>query len=142
MIILDTDCLSLLERQTGTDYLVLQSKLDEFPIDEITTTIITFEEQMRGWTSFIARMRSIDEQVFAYETLKRYFDYFKNLKIIDFDQTAANIFKGLKSQKIRIGTMDLKIASIAISRNAILVSRNLKDFEEVPNLVVKNWTIG
>ena len=64
MIILDTDCLSLLERQTGTDYLILQAKLDEFPSDEITTTIITFEEQMRGWMSFLAKMRSIDEQVF------------------------------------------------------------------------------
>ena len=36
--------------------------------------------------------------------------------------------------------MDLKIASIAISGKAILVSRNLKDFEEVPNLVVNDWT--
>jgi tRNA(fMet)-specific endonuclease VapC len=46
----------------------------------------------------------------------------------------------LKLQKVRIGTMDLKIASIALSRNAVLVSRNLKDFEEVPNLVVKDWS--
>jgi tRNA(fMet)-specific endonuclease VapC len=36
--------------------------------------------------------------------------------------------------------VDLKIASIAISRKAILVSRNLKDFEEVPNLVIDYWT--
>jgi tRNA(fMet)-specific endonuclease VapC len=140
MIILDTDCLSMLERQTGTDYLVLQSKLDEFPIEEITTTIITFEEQMRGWTAYIAKMRSIDEQVFAYATLKQYFDYFKQLTIIDFDENAAAVYKNLKLQKVRIGTMDLKIASIALSRNAVLVSRNLKDFEEVPNLVVKDWS--
>ncbi len=139
MIILDTDCLSLLERQTGKNYVRLQSKLDEFPSDEITTTIITFEEQMRGWMAFLARMRSIDEQVFAYETLKQYFDYFKTLTIIDFDEDAARIFKDLKSQKLRVGTMDLKIASIAISRNAILISRNLRDFERVPNLVVKDW---
>lgn len=140
MIILDTDCLSLLERQTGKDYLRLQSKLDEFPSDEIVTTIITYEEQMRGWMAFLAKMRSIDEQVFAYETLKQYFDYFKTLTIIDFDKNAAKVFKELKSNKVRIGTMDLKIASIAISRNAILVSRNLRDFEEVPNLTVEDWT--
>lgn len=140
MIILDTDCLSLLERQTGKDYLRLQTKLDEFPSDEITTTIITFEEQMRGWMSFLAKMRSIDEQVFAYRTLKQYFDYFKTLTVIDFDENAAKIFKDLRVQKNRIGTMDLKIASIAISRNAILVSRNLRDFEAVPDLVVKDWT--
>ena len=140
MIILDTDCLSLLERQTGKDYLLLQAKLDEFPSDEIVTTIITYEEQMRGWMSYLARMRSIDDQVFAYETLKQYFDYFKTLTVIDFDRNAAEIYKNLKSSKTRIGTMDLKIASIVISRKAILVSRNLRDFEQVPNLVVKDWT--
>ena len=140
MIILDTDCLSLLERQTGTDYLRLQRKLDEFPSDELTTTIITFEEQMRGWMSYLAKMRSIDEQVVAYETLKQYFDYFKTLIIIEFDKNAAQIYKNLKSSKIRIGSMDLKIASIAISRDAILVSRNLRDFEGIPNLIVKDWT--
>lgn len=141
MIILDTDCLSLLERQTGTAYRRLKAKLDEFPPDEIKTTIITFEEQMRGWMSYLARMRSIDEQVFAYETLKQYFDHFKTLTIIDFDTNAAKIFKGLKSKKIRIGSMDLKIASIAIANKAILVSRNLKDFELVPDLVVRDWTL-
>ena len=92
MIILDTDCLSLLERQTGENYLRLQSKLDEVPSDEITTTIITFEEQMRGWMAFLAKMRSIDEQVFAYETLKQYFDYFKTLTLIEFDENAARVF--------------------------------------------------
>lgn len=140
MIILDTDCLSLLERQTGTAYRRLQSKLDEFPADEITTTIITFEEQMRGWMSYLARMRSIDEQVLAYETLKQYFDYFKTLTVVDFDNHAAKIYKKLRSDKIRIGSMDQKIASIAISRKAILVSRNLKDFEGIPDLAVKDWT--
>lgn len=140
MIILDTDCLSLLERQTGEAYLRLIAKLDEFPVSEIVTTIITFEEQMRGWMSYLAKMRSIDEQVFAYKTLRQYFDYFKTLTIIDFDKNAAEVCKQIKSNKIRIGTMDLKIASIAISRNAILISRNLKDFESVPNLTVKDWT--
>ena len=67
-------------------------------------------------------------------------DYFKTLTIIEFDENATEIYKNLKSSKIRIGTMDLKIASIAISRKAILISWNLKDFEQVPNLVVKDWT--
>ena len=126
MIILDTDCLSLLERQTGEAYFRLQAKLDEFPADEITTTIITFEEQMRGWMAYLNKMRSIDEQVFAYETLKQYFDYFKTLTIIEFDKNAAEICKNLKSNKIRIGTMDLKIASIAMANEAMLLPFNQK----------------
>ncbi len=140
MIILDTDCISLLERQSGADYFRLKNKLDEFPPEEVVTTVITFEEQMRGWMSFLARMRSIDEQVFAYYTLKQYFDYFKTLTVLEFNEKSAEIFKELKSQKIRIGTMDLKIAAIAIEHNAILVSRNLSDFEQVPNLAVEDWT--
>ena len=92
MIILDTDCLSLLERQTGEPYLKLQAKLDEFPSDKTVTTIITYEEQMRGWMAYIARMRSIEEQVFAYKTLREYFDYFKTLTIIDFDEKSASVF--------------------------------------------------
>ncbi len=48
MIILDTDCLSILERKSGAEFYHLSAKLAEFPPDEIVTTIITFEEQMRG----------------------------------------------------------------------------------------------
>jgi tRNA(fMet)-specific endonuclease VapC len=36
----------------------------------------------------------------------------------------------------------VKIASIALSREAILVSRNLKDFEQIPDLRVEDWTKG
>jgi len=46
----------------------------------------------------------------------------------------------LKSKKIRIGTMDLKIAAIAIANDAILVTRNLVDFEKVPGLNAQDWT--
>lgn len=62
------------------------------------------------------------------------------LTVLEFNETCAEIFKDLKSQKIRVGTMDLEIASIAIANEAILVSRNLKDFEQIPNLSVKDWT--
>jgi predicted nucleic acid-binding protein len=36
--------------------------------------------------------------------------------------------------------MDLKIASDVISQTTVLIFRNLKDFEQAPNLVVKDWT--
>jgi len=59
MIILDTDCLSLIERKSGAEFLRLTAKLAEFAPDEIATSIITFEEQMRGWMAFIAKANSI-----------------------------------------------------------------------------------
>ena len=140
MIILDTDCLSLFDREKYLESSPLRKKLNEFSPDEIFTTIITFEEQMRGWLTYLSKCKNVEQQIFAYERLNKFLDNFREIKVLPFDENAAETYKNLKSQKIRIGTMDLKIASIAISRKAILVSRNLKDFEAVPNLVVNDWT--
>jgi tRNA(fMet)-specific endonuclease VapC len=65
---------------------------------------------------------------------------FRFFGVLDFDEKSAKVFQQLKAQKIRVGTMDLKIASIAIANEAILISRNLKDFDKIPNLSVQDWT--
>jgi tRNA(fMet)-specific endonuclease VapC len=140
MIILDTDCLSLLDREKIIESSKLRQNLEKYSPDEIFTTIITFEEHMRGWLAFIAKSKSIEQQIYAYRKLHRFLESYRNTLVIDFDEKAAEIFQKLKSQKIRIGTMDLKIAAIALSRNAILVSRNLADFQQVSGLVVEDWT--
>jgi len=139
MIILDTDSLSLLERKIGAEFFRLSAKLAEFSPDEIATTIINFEEQMRGWMAFIAKANSIEKQISAYEKLNRFLENYRYIPILQFDEKAGKVFQNLKNQKIRVGTMDLKIASIAISQNALLVSRNLSDFERIPNLRVEDW---
>jgi hypothetical protein len=35
--------------------------------------------------------------------------------------------------------MDLKIASIALVRNVLVLSANLRDFQQVPDLRVEDW---
>ncbi|MBU7582734.1 MAG: hypothetical protein KAF91_07460 [Nostoc sp. TH1S01] len=44
-------------------------------------------------------------------------------------------------QKINIGTQDLRIAAIALANNAIVVTRNHKDFSKIPDLSLEDWTI-
>ncbi|HMS39328.1 MAG TPA: type II toxin-antitoxin system VapC family toxin [Pyrinomonadaceae bacterium] len=140
MLILDTDCLSIFQRERHFDTSILRANLSHFDSEDIAVTIITYEEQMRGWMAFIAKAKTVEQQVYAYQKLNGFLENFRKINVLPFDETAAKIYKDLKSQKIRIGSMDLKIASIAISRKAILVSRNLKDFEAVPDLVVNDWT--
>jgi tRNA(fMet)-specific endonuclease VapC len=41
--------------------------------------------------------------------------------------------------KLRVGTGDLMIASIVLAHEATLLSRNLRDFERVPDLEVYDW---
>ncbi|MGI8640389.1 MAG: hypothetical protein ACR2MG_10655 [Pyrinomonadaceae bacterium] len=69
MIILDTDCLSLLEREKYLESSKFRENLSRFSPEDIATTIITFEEQMRGWLAYLARCKTLDDQVFAYEQL-------------------------------------------------------------------------
>lgn len=66
MIILDTDCLSLLDREKLVESSKLRRKLEQFPAEEIFTTIITFEEQRRGWMAFLAKTKTAEQQVYAY----------------------------------------------------------------------------
>ena len=35
--------------------------------------------------------------------------------------------------------MDLKIASIAVKHNALLITANTRDFESIPNLRIADW---
>lgn len=74
MIILDTDCRSLSERERLVESSKLRLKLEQFPADEIFTTIITFEEQMRGWTAFLAKSKTVEYQIYAYERLHRFLE--------------------------------------------------------------------
>jgi tRNA(fMet)-specific endonuclease VapC len=47
----------------------------------------------------------------------------------------------MREQKVRVATMDLRIAAIALSRNLILLTRNSGDFSKIPNLITEDWTI-
>jgi len=59
---------------------------------------------------------------------------------VKFDADALIVFEQLKLRKLRIGTLDLRIASIALSKDMTVVTRNLSDFGRVPSLKVEDWT--
>jgi tRNA(fMet)-specific endonuclease VapC len=67
------------------------------------------------------------------------FSFFSRWRIVEFDRPAADEFQQLRHQKIRIGTMDLKIASVALVHDALVLTANSRDFQHVPNLRLDNW---
>jgi hypothetical protein len=60
-------------------------------------------------------------------------------ELIRWSEPAADQFVALRRQRIRIGTQDLKIAALALANDALLLSANLRDFEQVPGLRVEDW---
>lgn len=140
MVILDTDHLTLLERRTPLIAQVILNNLAQIPEWEICTTIVNFEEQMRGWLSFAAKSRTIKQEITAYSRLRNFLENYRGIRILDFDERAAKEFQNLKNLKLRVGTMDLKIAGIALANNGLLLTRNFKDFEQIPNLKIEDWT--
>jgi hypothetical protein len=57
--------------------------------------------------------------------------FFAAWEVLPFDQRAAATFVQLRQQGVRIGTMDLKIAAIALEHQALVLSGNLRDFQRV-----------
>ena len=140
MYLLDTDHLSVLERG-GAAAERLRQRLHVVAPDEVAATVVSYEEQTRGWLSYLTKARSLEEQVTGYSYFQRHLHVFCAIPLIAFDAAAAAIVQQLQRQRIRIGTMDLKIASIALAQEASLLSRNVTDFQKVPGLQVEDWTV-
>ncbi len=104
------------------------------------TSIVSYEEQMRGWLSQIKSVRRADRQLDGYLRLERMLQYFCLTPLLSYDQAAMDHFQQLWTQRVRIGTMDLKIAAIAIANDATLLTRNLADFSKVPGLRYEDWS--
>ncbi|MEP7342148.1 MAG: type II toxin-antitoxin system VapC family toxin [Acidobacteriota bacterium] len=84
--------------------------------------------------------RSLSQQVERYLQLNRMLFSYRKVNILDFNSRAAEEFEQLRKQRIRIGSMDLKIAAIALASDATLLSRNIRDFGKVPGLKVEDWS--
>lgn len=138
--LLDTDHISILQRQSGTEYVRLRSRIAQHPQTDLAFSIISFHEQILGCHTYINRARNSDDVVKGYDMFARVLRVFTISPVISFDGVAASVFDDLLVQKVRVATMDLRIASIALSRDMVLVTRNLKDFDKVPDLSVEDWT--
>lgn len=140
MLVLDTDHLSILDRDT-IEAFNLGRRLASVLPEEVVVTIITYEEQMRGWFAYIAQAKTTPQQVEAYQKLRQFINQFCQIALIDYTADAADQFALLRQARVRVGTQDLRIAAICLANNATLLTRNLKDFQQVPGLSVEDWSL-
>src|SRR5262245_21365911 len=132
MILLDTDHLTLLKYPANPQCQALMARMEASPDQQIGTTIISVEEQWRGWFAVIARRKDVHRQVAAYQELVALHDFLSGWTVVPFDESDAERFEQLRATGVRIGSMDLKIAAIALIHDALVLSANLQDFQKVP----------
>lgn len=137
--VLDTDHVTVIQKRGPvTDTLV--RRLREIAPDDVATTIVTFQEQAQGWLAAIHRAKSGHEILKHYARLDEVRIDFQRMNVLPFSADAQQVFDSLRPKCRRLGTLDLRIASIAIATDAILLTRNATDFEQVPGLSFEDWT--
>jgi tRNA(fMet)-specific endonuclease VapC len=139
--LLDTDHISIIQRQSEPEYTHLVSRVAACNPADFYAPIISFHEQVMGWNAYLNRARKPESVVHAYHMLQRILADFATMSVAPFDLSASSTFASLRASRVRIGTMDLGIAAIALANDWTLLSRNSVDFNRVPNLRVEDWTL-
>jgi tRNA(fMet)-specific endonuclease VapC len=139
--LMDTDHISILQRQSGPEFSALSARISQRSPADLVLSIISFHEQVLGCHTYIGRARNPTEVVRGYGMLGQVLHDFAAAPVLPFDAAAAAVFDGLLAQRVRVATMDLRIASIALSRGLVLLTRNTGDFGKVPTLVAEDWTV-
>ena len=138
MILLDTDMVSLFH--AGHPHVT--QRIEEVQASELVgTTVITRAEILQARFNFLLKAADGEQWQRAQHWLSASESLLADLPMAYVDAAAAAEFDNLRQLKTlrKIGRADLLIASIALSRQATLVTRNLRHFRTVPGLRVENW---
>ncbi len=128
--LLDTDTVSAVLRRVP-DVGVLR-RLAQTPQAEVFTSAITVGELVYG-----AALRALPDLDDRIETL------LATLPVVSFDEAAAYRYGVTRASLERTGRRlddpDLRIASVALAHDLVLVSGNQRHFRRVPELRLENW---
>jgi tRNA(fMet)-specific endonuclease VapC len=139
LYVLDTDHVSLLLQ--GNKEVVSKVTL---VAQNLVITIVTVQEIFNGWVVKINDRSESENFVRLYTQLWTTQEFFRGVRILNFDATAYSCYQRLLRENQQLNKKrlqkDLRIASIALSVNAVMVTRNQKDFSQIPDLTLEDWT--
>ena len=136
--VLDTDHLSLFQRAS----LALLPHVQAAPATPIAISVVSVEEMLQGRLAQVVRRAATGEdRVRGYVWLDKTLTFFRAFRVLPFDAQAERRYADLAARRLRIGAQELKIAAIALSQGAVLVTRNRRDFGRIAELALEDWTV-
>lgn len=137
LYVLDTDTLTLLE----DGHPVAGRRFLEHPLGEVAIAVLSVEEQLSGWYTQVRKAKRPERLAWAYRRLAETVSFLAHLRILTYNEAAMQRYEQLRKRKIKIGRMDLRIAAVVLEQGAILVTRNVRDFRQIPGLSLENWSV-
>lgn len=134
MYLFDTDALSQIIRRSPS--LTFVRRLASIPSDQQITSTITIGEMVYG-------AYKSDRPEYFIEKLEKL--VWPNIQALPFDEGSAKVYGKVRAEMEKRGVSlmepDLRIASIALHHNLMVVTGNVRHFNKVPGLVVENWFV-
>ena len=134
----DSDVLTLI----GQGNAACIQRASAIPDSEQCVPIIVAEQLIRGRFNVIRQAEAGKSKVsidVAYSLFEGTLRDLYSLKILAYTAQAELLVQAWRKQKIRVGISDLRIAALCIVHSATLISRNRRDFDKVPGLIVEYW---
>jgi tRNA(fMet)-specific endonuclease VapC len=107
---------------------------------DLHVAVITVEEQLTGWYTKLRKAKKRDQLARAYQRLTEAVTFLSGRQVVTFTEPAIQRYDQLRSDFRHLGKGDLRIAAIAQEGGFTVVSRNLRDFRQIPGLQVEDWT--
>jgi tRNA(fMet)-specific endonuclease VapC len=136
--LLDTDMITL--AQFGNR--VVEGNLVAHAASYIAISAISIQEQMDGWLGHLNRLNTPPRLAAWYDRLVSHIlPSWKRFTVLTVSEPAILRSRYLKSLRLSIGSMDLRIAAVALENGLTVITRNCRDFGRVPGLATDDWSV-
>jgi tRNA(fMet)-specific endonuclease VapC len=136
LFVLDTDTISLFQH----DHPAVSAAVQRHPLSDLAITVLTVEEQLSGWYNELRKAKKPAALAAVYHRMALTVRFLGRLPILSFTEAAIDRYEGLRGLKLKVRKTDLRIAAIVLENDATLVTRNRRDFIQVPGLRIDDWS--
>ena len=138
LFLLDTDTLTLLEQ----GHALVLNNVNSHRVTDVSISAVSVQEQSEGFLAAVTRARDRKQTASAYDMLvRRLLPVWCRFPVLSFTEAAILRFEHLRSLRLNVGSMDLRIGGIALESHLTVVTRNQRDFGRIPGLTTVDWSL-